>query len=211
MNNVMRTIHQLCKSSHIQLMATYLLGVDNMVADHLSRMWPHHEWKLAPAMFCRLDQCWGPHTIDRTASASNSQLPRFNSWLLEAKRMLLQYTCTALSAVILSTLMWCCLLGSHQPAEVRVGELNVAPRDAPQPVREALVLSRMLHSRRFAKRLFHVNRPWHQSSRSRIVAADSGMRLFQFALQAMLWYIAQEELGWQDGLGQGHSLANHCG
>jgi len=21
----------------------------------------------------------------------------------------------------------------------------------------------------------------------------------------------QEELGWQDGLGQGHSLANHCG
>jgi len=33
MNNVMRAIHQLCKSSHIQLTATYLLGVDNMVAD----------------------------------------------------------------------------------------------------------------------------------------------------------------------------------
>ena len=23
--------------------------------------------------------------------------------------------------------------------------------------------------------------------------------------------IAQEELGWQDGLGQGHPLADHCG
>jgi len=22
--------------------------------------------------------------------------------------------------------------------------------------------------------------------------------------------VEQEELGWQDGLGQGHSLANHC-
>jgi hypothetical protein len=36
MNNVMHAIHQLCKSSHIQLMATYLLGVDNMVADCLA-------------------------------------------------------------------------------------------------------------------------------------------------------------------------------
>jgi len=56
MNNVMRTIHQLCKSSHIQLTATYLLGVDNTVADRLSCLWPHHKWQLAPAMFCRLNQ-----------------------------------------------------------------------------------------------------------------------------------------------------------
>jgi len=92
------------------------------------------------------------------------------------------------TVVILSTLMWCCLLSSHQPAEVWVGELNVAPRDSPQPVREASVLSRMLHGRRFAKQPFHVNRWWRQSSRSRIVAADSGTRLFQFALWAMLQY-----------------------
>jgi len=85
MNNVMRMIHQLCKSSHIQLMATYLPGVDNMMADHLSSLWPHHEWQLSPAMFCRLNQGFGPHTIDRTASASNSQLPRFNLQFLEAE------------------------------------------------------------------------------------------------------------------------------
>jgi len=84
--------------------------------------------------------------------------------------------------------MWHCLLGSHQPAEVWVGELDVAPRDAPHPVREASVLSRTLHGCRFAKRLFHVDRPWRQSLRSRIIAADSGTRLFQFALRAMLWY-----------------------
>jgi len=85
MNNVMCSIHQLCKSSHIQLTATYLLGVDNTVADHLSCLWPHHRWQLAPEIFCHLNQCWGPHTIDRTASASNSQLPHFNSWFSEAK------------------------------------------------------------------------------------------------------------------------------
>jgi len=60
MSNVMRVMHQLCESSHIQ-------------------------WQLAPAMFCHLDQHWDPHTIDRTASASNSQLPRFNSRFSEAK------------------------------------------------------------------------------------------------------------------------------
>jgi len=115
--------------------------------------------------------------------------------------MLLQRTHTALpwrsgrkdlralcTMVILSMLMWHCLLGGLQPAEVRVGELDIATRDAPQLVREALVLSRMLHCHRFAKRPFHVNRRWCQSSRSRIVAADSGTRLFQFALWAMSQY-----------------------
>jgi len=85
MNGVMRAIHQLCKSSHIQLTATYLPGVDSMVADCLSCLWPHHKWKLVPAMFCCLNQSWGPHNIYRTASASNSQLPCFNSWFSEAR------------------------------------------------------------------------------------------------------------------------------
>jgi len=71
------------------------------------------------------------------------------------------------------------------------------------------VLSRMLHGHRFARRPFHVDRPWRQSLRSRIVAADSGTRLFQFALWAMLQYaLRRRSLA---GLGQGHSLANHCG
>jgi len=38
-----------------------------------------------------LNQCWGPHTIDRTASASNSQLPRFNSRFSEAKSEAVDY------------------------------------------------------------------------------------------------------------------------
>jgi len=38
-----------------------------MVADCLSHLWPHHKWKLTPAMFCCLGQCWDPHTINRTA------------------------------------------------------------------------------------------------------------------------------------------------
>jgi len=50
------------------------------------------------------------------------------------------------------------------------------------------VSSRMSHGRRFAKWPFHVDSQWHQSLRSRIVASDSGTRLFQFALWAMSWY-----------------------
>jgi len=58
----------------------------------------------------------------------------------------------------------------------------------PEPVREALVLNRTLHGCRFAKLPFHVDRQWRQSLRSKIIAVNSGTKLFQFDLWAKSWY-----------------------
>ena len=51
----------------------------NEKADYLSRIVDLDDWFLNPAIFAELDSQWGPHTIDRFASFSNTQLPRFNS------------------------------------------------------------------------------------------------------------------------------------
>jgi hypothetical protein len=79
MTAVARSIHRLCKREAIQMTASYLLGLQNTVADKLSCLHLSHEWQLALALFHCIDRRWGPHTIDRTVSASNTQLPRFNS------------------------------------------------------------------------------------------------------------------------------------
>ena len=47
--------------------------------DYLSRIVDLDDWFLNPAVFTELDSLWGPHMIDRFASFSNAQLPRFNS------------------------------------------------------------------------------------------------------------------------------------
>ena len=63
----------------IQLVAKHLAGEVNVWADRLSRLPIQYEWKLNPAMFHLLDNTWGPHTVDRFASFSTAQLPRYNS------------------------------------------------------------------------------------------------------------------------------------
>jgi hypothetical protein len=47
----------------------------NVRADYLSRVATmlHHEYCLLPALFRWLDDCWGPHTIDRFASIDTRQ------------------------------------------------------------------------------------------------------------------------------------------
>ena len=41
------------------------------------------DWKLHGDIFDMLDQVWGPRTMDWTASQSNTQLPRFCSWMFD--------------------------------------------------------------------------------------------------------------------------------
>jgi hypothetical protein len=38
-----------------------------------------YEWTLNPAIFRYIDLLWGPHSIDRFASISTTQLPQYNS------------------------------------------------------------------------------------------------------------------------------------
>ena len=63
----------------IALSAKHLAGKENVHADHLSRLSTHYEWQLHPRLFKFLDRTWGPHTIDRFASCTNTDLPLYNS------------------------------------------------------------------------------------------------------------------------------------
>lgn len=63
----------------ITLSIKHLPGKINTWADHLSRLPLQYEWRLNPRLFARLDKMWGPHTIDRFASISTTQLPMYNS------------------------------------------------------------------------------------------------------------------------------------
>lgn len=83
-----------CEQHHTQLSAQHLLGLNNGRANRLSRLYLQHEWWLANHIFHLLNRCWGPHTIDCTATALNACLPRFNSHFhkpgLEAVNCLMQ-------------------------------------------------------------------------------------------------------------------------
>jgi hypothetical protein len=63
----------------IQLEPEWIPRELNEKADLLSRVIDVDDWFLNPAIFADLDSQWGPHTVDRFASCSNAQLPRFNS------------------------------------------------------------------------------------------------------------------------------------
>ena len=51
----------------------------NERADYLSHIIDYDDWQLNPSAFSELDNCWGPHSVDRFTSFHNCQVPRFNS------------------------------------------------------------------------------------------------------------------------------------
>ena len=57
---------------------SYVRSEDN-IADAPSRLTGSDSWRLRASLFQELDEAWGPHTVDRFASASNYLVPRFNS------------------------------------------------------------------------------------------------------------------------------------
>ena len=63
----------------LTLNARYLKGSLNTTADALSRLSVHYEWQLNRGLFLYLNRMWGPHTIDRFATLTNTQLPSYNS------------------------------------------------------------------------------------------------------------------------------------
>lgn len=79
---VTKAVLNRCCELGVTLKAVHLRGQLNTVADALSRTVDNYDWELAPHVFQRLQDRWGPHTIDRFASDLNSHLPRFNSRFL---------------------------------------------------------------------------------------------------------------------------------
>ena len=73
--------------NNITIVARHLSGKLNTQADALSRMLDKHEWMLSRPMFLFLDSIWGPHTVDRFASATSAQLLVYNTRFLDPNGM----------------------------------------------------------------------------------------------------------------------------
>lgn len=78
----LRKLWYLLDTHDITLRPRYIRSAANIWADRLSREMDTSDWRFNPRYFNLLDRMWGPHTIDRFASMTNTQLPRYNSrWL----------------------------------------------------------------------------------------------------------------------------------
>ena len=76
---ISKSIWKIALEHNISITARHLSGKSNTRADELSRLRDKHEWMLSRPMFRLLDSVWGPHTIDRFASAVTTQLPKYNA------------------------------------------------------------------------------------------------------------------------------------
>ena len=72
-------IFSISVANHIRIEPEWIPRANNHLADYLSRIVDYDDWYVDVSIFMRLEQLWGPHTVDRFASYYNTQLPRFNS------------------------------------------------------------------------------------------------------------------------------------
>lgn len=74
-------IFQAQLDGNFELQAVWLPRELNLRADYLSRVseMRHHDYRIRPELFQRLDSAWGPHSVDRFACVATRQLPRFCS------------------------------------------------------------------------------------------------------------------------------------
>jgi hypothetical protein len=74
-------LFQWCQAHHIQLMAQHVPGVENVLADSLSRtFYPDTEWRLCPKVVQRLFLLWGTPLLDLFATGENSHCQVYASW-----------------------------------------------------------------------------------------------------------------------------------
>jgi hypothetical protein len=67
-----------CLLHQVDLIATHIPGIDNILADALSRkILPYHEWELSDRVLHKLFQVWGTPQIDLFATVDNKKLPKF--------------------------------------------------------------------------------------------------------------------------------------
>ncbi|XP_053400756.1 uncharacterized protein LOC128557413 [Mercenaria mercenaria] len=72
-------IFNLCLKWNIDLNIQWVPRTQNQIADHISKIHSTDEWEVSTEFFKFMDQMWGPHDIDRSASFKNRKLKRFNS------------------------------------------------------------------------------------------------------------------------------------
>jgi len=65
----------------VWLTITHIPGVENITADYESRkINDRTEWMLDTGVFNKINNIWGPLSLDLFASRTNSQLYRYVSW-----------------------------------------------------------------------------------------------------------------------------------
>eukprot|EP00873_Tetraselmis_striata_P002826 jgi/Tetstr1/423090/TSEL_013861.t1 len=89
------------QDSHgIHMRARYIRSTAAKVwADRRSRLLDSNDWQLDPFIFSELESRFGPHSIDRFASALNTPLPRYNATWLDP-------TCEAVDSMHLPDADW---------------------------------------------------------------------------------------------------------
>eukprot|EP00873_Tetraselmis_striata_P001327 jgi/Tetstr1/421591/TSEL_012535.t1 len=96
----LRRLWCLLDSHGIHLRARYFRSAANIWADRLiSRHLDSDDWQLDPLLFAELESRFGPHSIDRFASALNTLLPRYNAAWLDP-------TCKAVDSLHLPDADW---------------------------------------------------------------------------------------------------------
>jgi len=95
----LRRLWCLLDSHGIHLRARYIRSAANIWADRLSRHLDSDDWQLDPLLFAELERRFGPHSIDRFASALSTLLPRYNAAWLDP-------TCEAVDSLHLPDADW---------------------------------------------------------------------------------------------------------
>ena len=72
-------IYSMAMKWQVRIEPEWVPREQNQRADLLSRIPDRDDWSIHPVVFQQLEFLWGPHTIDRFANHTNTQLPRFNS------------------------------------------------------------------------------------------------------------------------------------
>lgn len=78
---LLRRVWYLIDKAGIDLRVRWISTHENDYADALSRGAPHDHLAIGDAAWARLEQRFGPHTIDRYASVQSARLARFNTEL----------------------------------------------------------------------------------------------------------------------------------
>src|ERR1051325_9985310 len=82
LSRIAEDLWKLCLKRSITLLAEHIPGVKNVIADQASRMkTTKNEWMLRPVIFQQINKLWGPFQVDLFANRSNTQLPRYFSWI----------------------------------------------------------------------------------------------------------------------------------
>jgi hypothetical protein len=95
----LRRMWYLLDTNNIHIRPRYIRSAANTWADKLSRHLDSDDWQLEPFVFHEMDTQFGPHTIDRFASALNTLLPRYNANWLDP-------SCEAVDALHLADSSW---------------------------------------------------------------------------------------------------------